>query len=45
MFRDIVKECTNDVCGIRCVGNQRRNGSEWWNEKIGVVAVEKKRAF
>ena len=27
-FRDIVMECTNDVCGMRCVGGQRRKGSE-----------------
>ena len=31
-FRDIVTECTNDVCGMRRVGGQRRKGSEWWNE-------------
>ena len=24
-FRDIVKGCTNDVCGMRCVGWQRRS--------------------
>ena len=29
-FRDIVMECNNDVCGMRCVGGQRRKGSEWW---------------
>ena len=23
-FRDIVIECTNDVCGMRCVGGQRK---------------------
>ena len=28
-FRDIVMECTNDVCGLRRVGGQRRKGSEW----------------
>ena len=27
-FRDIVMECTNDVCGMRRVGGQRRKGSE-----------------
>ena len=25
-FRDIVMECTNDVCGMRRVGGQRRKG-------------------
>ena len=30
-FRGIVKECinTNDVCGMRHVGRQRRKESEW----------------
>ena len=27
-FRDMVLECTNDVCGMRHVGGQRRKGSE-----------------
>ena len=27
-FRDIVMQCTNDVCGIRPVGRLRRKGSE-----------------
>ena len=36
-FRDIVKECTNDVCGMRRVGGQRRKGSEWWNAEVGRV--------
>ena len=27
-FRDIVMECTNDVCGMRHVGGQRRKWSE-----------------
>ena len=31
-FRDIVMECTNDVCGRRRVGMQRRKGSERWKE-------------
>ena len=34
-FRDIVMECTNDVFGMRRVGEQRRKGSEWWNELVG----------
>ena len=33
-FRDIVMECTNDVCGMRRGGRQRRKGREWWNEKL-----------
>ena len=28
-FRDIVMECTNDVCGMRHIGGQRRNGRKW----------------
>ena len=44
-FRDIVMECTNDVCGMRCVGGQRRKGSEWWNEEAGRAVAEKRRAF
>ena len=28
-LRDKVIECTNDVCGMRRVGGQRRKGSEW----------------
>ena len=27
-FRDIVMECTNDVCGMRRVGGQRRQAGE-----------------
>ena len=27
-FRDMVVECTNDVCGMRRVAGQRRKGSE-----------------
>ena len=44
-FRDIVMECTNDVCGMRHVGGQRRKGSEWWNEEVGRAVAEKRRAF
>ena len=44
-FRDIVMECTNDVCGMRCLGGQRRKGSEWWNEELGRAVAEKRRAF
>ena len=44
-FRDIVMECTNDVCGMRRVGGHRRKGSEWWNEEVGRAVAEKRRAF
>ena len=27
-YRDIVMKCTNDVCGMRHVGWQRRKGSQ-----------------
>ena len=37
-------EYTNDVCGMRRVGGQRRKGSEWWNE-VGMAVAEKRRAF
>ena len=45
MFRDIVMECTNDVCGMRRVGGQRRKasrGGERWSEEVGVVVAQKK---
>ena len=44
-YRDIVMECTNDVCGMRCVGGQRRTGREWWNEEVGRAVAKKRRAF
>ena len=44
-FRDIVMECTNDVCGMRRVCGLRRKGSEWWNEEVGRVVARKRRAF
>ena len=44
-FRDIVMECTNDVCGMRRIGGQRRNGSEWWSEEVCRAVAEKRRAF
>ena len=44
-FRDMVMECTNDLCGMRCVGGQRRKGSEWWNEEVGKTLAEKRRAL
>ena len=44
-FRDMVMECTNDICGMRRVGGQRRKGSEWWNKEVGKAVAEKRRAF
>ena len=44
-FRDIVMECSNDVCGTIRVGGQRRKGSECWNEEVGRAVAEKRRAF
>ena len=44
-FRDIVMECTNDECGMRRVGGQRRKGSKWWNEDVGRAVAKKRRAF
>ena len=44
-FRNIVMEFTNDVCGMRRVGGQRRKGSERWNEEVGSAVAEKRRAF
>ena len=38
-------ECTNDVCGMRRIGGQRRKGSEWWNEEVGRAVAKKRRAF
>ena len=38
-------ECTNDVCGMRRVGGQRRKRSEWWNEEVGRAVAKKTRAF
>ena len=43
--RDIVMGCTNDVCDMRCVGRQRRKGSDWWNEEVGRAVAKKRRAF
>ena len=44
-FRYIVKKCTKEVCGMRHVGKQRRKGSEWWSEEVGVAVAEKRRGF
>ena len=45
MFRDIAKECTKDVCGVRHVGEQKLEGSEWYSEEVGVVVAENRSAF
>ena len=37
-------DCTNDVCGMRCVGGQRKR-SEWWNEEVGRAVAEKEKSF
>ena len=34
-------ECTNDVCGMRCVGRQKKTGSIWWNEEVGGAVAER----
>ena len=45
-FRDIVKECTNDVCGVRRgMGGMKRNVIKWWSKEFGVAVAEKRRAF
>ena len=41
MFR----ETKNEVCGVRRVGEQRRNGSERWIEEVGVAVAKKIRVF
>ena len=43
--RYIVRECTNDVCGTRRVGEERNNGNEWWNEEVGGPVAEERIAF
>ena len=32
-----VMECTDDECGMRRVGGQRRKGSELLNEEVGLA--------
>ena len=44
-FKYIVMGCTNDGCGMRRVGGQKRNRSERWNEEVGRVVAGKRRAF
>ena len=36
-----MKECTNDVCGMRRVSRQGRK----WSEDVGVEVAENRRAF
>ena len=43
-FRDVVLECTNDACGMRCVGRHRIMWSELYKEVGGAVA-KKRGAF
>ena len=38
-------ECTNDVCGMRRVGGQRRKGIDWWNKEVGGAVDDNRRAF
>ena len=38
-------EIYNNVCGMRSIGEQRRKGSEWWNEEVDGPVAEKRRAF
>ena len=44
-IRDIVMECTNDVCGMSRVCRQRRKGSKLWIEQVSRAVAEKRRAF
>ena len=45
MFRDIVKECINDVHGVRREGGQRKKGSEWWSEEVWCGGGRKEKSF
>ena len=44
-FIDIVMECANDVCGMRHVAGQRKNGSGGTNEQVDGAVTEKRKAF
>ena len=33
-FRDVVKRCTNDVCGMRCVGGREERGASGAVKKL-----------
>ena len=36
-------ECATEVFGCRRVGQGIRKGSEWWNDKVMIVVLQKKR--
>ena len=38
-------ECATEVCGCRRVGQRIRKGSEWWNDKVRIAVVQKKKVF
>ena len=40
-----MKEYTNDECGVRRMGEQRRKWSEWWSDDVGMVLAIKRGAF
>ena len=44
-FFFFITKCTNDVCGMRCVGRRRRKCSEYWNKEVGGVVAKKRREF
>lgn len=43
--RDPVNESKNKVCGIICMGGQRRKMSKWFSDEVFVLVVNKRRAF
>ena len=40
-----VWRCSEVVCGMRQVGGQKRKGSEWWCEEVGMAVAEIRRAI
>ena len=44
-FGDIVKYTSNDVCGMRRVGELRRNWSEFWRKEVGVAVAVMRKPF
>ena len=44
-FRDAVLECATEVCGCRRVGQGIRKGGEWWNDKVRIAVVQKRKVF
>ena len=44
-LRDTVLECDTEVCGCRRVGQGTRNGSEWWNDKVRIAVLQKRKVF